>query len=123
MFAGIKGKLQDIRYGDMRKKKRWLAGLSIACVAIILVAWAYVFDWDNFISNQDTKSKDQFSSLLEEVAKTFSYAGEAVTAGMGLINNAVPQEQAASSSSTVQGTPPESASSTPSESPAASSQE
>ncbi len=91
MFEGVKRHVQDIRYGSIARRKRWLMGLSAIVLVAVLVLWLFVFGVQTAILEKNELQAENDSnaatSFWGSLTGSIQYAKQAFTASMGLIQN------------------------------------
>ncbi|OGM90547.1 hypothetical protein A2755_03250 [Candidatus Wolfebacteria bacterium RIFCSPHIGHO2_01_FULL_48_22] len=93
----IKQHIQDIRYGALERRKKWLIFGTVIMLVVILLLWIFVFGVQTTISERTVSEAGRDGSLVEfwgAFKDSIQYAEQAFSASMGLIQN-INVEQAA----------------------------
>ena len=103
MFEGIKRSIQDVRYGDVARRKKWLVAATCYVLGAVVFFWIFLFGIQTAVSQKEASKQENSMGSLTEFWGTFKnsmqYAGQAFTASIGLINNMSVEEAATSTPS------------------------
>ncbi len=89
MLESLRRQLQDVQYGDVQRRKKWVVIATVLCFVAVIFLWLFVFGIRQAESEHRTQSTEgpslsEFWSVLENSA---GYVKQGLSASMNLISD------------------------------------